>query len=486
MPATGSISQLGIKSGIGKQTVDKLVNARSGQLKRLNQDKGEAEQDKKLFQKLNSQLKGLLDAARALNEAKTYQSRKASSSDQEVVKVSAGKEAEPGSHSLNVSARATAHSQIMGVGGGSGQDAAEPGSGDSGGVTKGIAATGDAKAINDGVTVSFFHEGKEYSHTTDAETTLASLAKAVDEEDNGVEARVANIDGTGKDPQYVLTLKSQSTGAGTHQITTDAEGGSPGIATSGGSLFAAGDKQEQAQEGQNAQFTVDGISYTRATNEVDDALTGVTLNLQAAGEATIDVTHNTSAAGEKMQAFVDAYNKVDDFLQKNMAYDAQNQQASPLTGDATARGVERRLRSMVGQFLETEDLQTSIQTLTEVGVRIQRDGSLSLEKTDFEEKLESNPEGVRAFFVGDGRMADRLVKDLEGLTGTGTGVVPSKIDSLEDSLDRFGNEIDAERRDLQEYRERMTEKYAELDKVMASFEGKKSQLKAAQQQIANL
>lgn len=475
MDPTGSMSQIGILSGIGKDTINQLVQARSGTLQRLKGDQSEAEQHKGLFQSLNGKLGGLLDAAKGLNDADIFQARSASSSDTDVVKASADAEASLGSYDIDVSNRAQAHSHVVGT---------DDGSAD-GSVTEGVSDTGDASVINDGVTLSFFHEGTEHSYTTDSGTTLASLADEIDSESNGVTAEVTNIDDTGTNPQYVLKMQSETIGGGDKRITTDSGGTSPGVSIGGGSLFSAGDEQAVAQSGQNAQFTVDGVSYTRATNNVDDVLTGVTLNLTGTGTATVDVTHNTGAAAEKVQAFVDAYNGSMEFLDKNMAYDAENQKASPLTGDPTARGVERRLNAMTTQYVDTGD-GNPLQTLSQVGVRMERDGTLSFDKDEFKEELESNPDDVQDLFVGDDRMAERLVSEAEGLTQAGSGIVPRQIDSLDGRLERLDSEIQAERRDLEDYRERLQEKYARLDSIMASFEYQKSALRGSLSQLSNL
>ena len=47
---------------------------------------------------------------------------------------------------------------------------------------------------------------------------------------------------------------------------------------------------EVGYRGQDAIFTVNGVSYTRSTNSVDDVIGGVTLNLHAPTETPVTLT----------------------------------------------------------------------------------------------------------------------------------------------------------------------------------------------------
>src|SRR6056297_171437 len=80
-------------------------------------------------------------------------------------------------------------------------------------VESGISDFEDASLISDGVELSFYHQGTSYSYQTDSETTLASLAIEINSEENGVQASLTNT-GTEDKPNYIMTLKSRSTGGG--------------------------------------------------------------------------------------------------------------------------------------------------------------------------------------------------------------------------------------------------------------------------------
>ena len=80
----------------------------------------------------------------------------------------------------------------------------------------------------------------------------------------------------------------------------------------------------------DADLTVNGVQYARATNTVDDIITGVTLELAGAtsGAITGGITGNTANTKANIEAFVATYNDV-------------NAQLNSLTSSAMGGSLER-------------------------------------------------------------------------------------------------------------------------------------------------
>jgi len=104
--------------------------------------------------------------------------------------------------------------------------------------------------------------------------------------------------------QYVLTLKAKSTGT------------AAGFSISNSALTGVLSATEY-QAALDAQFNLNGVSFTRVSNTVADALTGVTLNLKAVTVAnspvTLTVAQAESSAKPKLDALVKAYNDLQTF-----------------------------------------------------------------------------------------------------------------------------------------------------------------------------
>ena len=346
-------------------------------------------------------------------------------------------------------------------------------------VQAGVSDPDDSSLVNADMEVSFHHEGSQYSYSTDSESTLDSLAEAIDSDANGVRASVAN-QGTENNPSYILSLKSQSTGGGENQITSD--GSTPGIQITdttpdSRSLFAGGQSQEEVQQGLNAKFSVDGVGYERTSNEVSDAIDGVSLTLQGQGsDADMTVDKDISSVTKEVQSFVDTFNQTNGFIEKQSDYNKDTEQAGPLMGSSVARSAETRMsRILMEPISGTSDNQ--YQYLNQVGIELQRDGSVEFDSDKFQSAMEENPLAVEKLFVGDSGAAGKMESALkEGFTDDIDGAVPSKIESIDNRIDRINEQITQEERDLQNYRERTVQKFSNMEQAIMKYQSIESQL----------
>lgn len=474
--AGGTIQMGGMASGMNTdRMVKKMVKAESHRLDDLRQSKSQAEETRKLYREFNKQLKGVLDAARGLDDANLFQARSVSSSDPKVATASADKQAELNSYSLSPKQLARSQTLLLGPG----DDQAD------GQFGRRLDDPESAKQIGEGVELAFHHGGERYSYRTDGDTTLSSFATTIDEADNGVRAAAVNI-GTPDRPQYVLQLKSETTGTGDRQISKDDVGDHPGVAISGGSLFTqsgrAGDEVQQSQPGRNARFVLDGVEYARPGNEVDDVIPGVSFTLeQGEGRTDIEVSRNTDNAAKAVKGLVDAYNQALGFIQSNASYNSDSEQGGALLGDTLPRTVEGRMSTLMGG--EFGGAEGDAVTLFEAGIHFQRDGRLKFDKEEFVDALEGSPNKMQRLFAGEDGLAQRLESMMEGYTQAGSGLVPSKIDSLGRRAEGLGNDIQDEQSRLKRFEERQQERFAELERTMAGFNSKKKQMAQAMSKL---
>jgi flagellar hook-associated protein 2 len=447
----------GRPSGLPDDIVDQLVKSRQQQtLKPIEQDISETKSQKDVYSKLNSTLTDFYGVAKDLNATDNFSLKSATSSNSQAATASAESQAASGSYSLEVSQLAQAHTWQV-------KDASA------------LSDPDDAALINNGIDISFEHEGASFSLTTDDTTTLNDIAAAINETENlGVTASVVNT-GTEDSANYILKLKSDSTGAGAHRITTD--GTTAGVSISGGNLFSGGDVQEEAQAGQNAQFSIDGVSYERSTNTVDDALQDVSLSLlsDSAGPTTIDVALDTGSITKQIQSFVKSFNAFDTFLDKTGSYNQETGQAGPLLGDPLARSAQSRLRSIIGEPVSgTED--NAYQYLSQIGIELQRDGSISLDEAKLSSALEEDTQAVAELFTGENGTAGKVESYLKSMTNSYDGVISSKIDSIENQIDQLNEDYEDEQQDLKDYEERLIQTYSDMEQAVLKYQSMGNQL----------
>jgi flagellar hook-associated protein 2 len=179
----------------------------------------------------------------------------------------------------------------------------------------------------------------------------------------------------------------------TRLILTSAKAGDTGMSladTSGTALQALGFLSDPSTiaptallvAGQNAQFSVDGISFSTTSNVVSTAIEGVTVTLtsaEAGATTTVTVARSLGDAQNAMQAFVNAYNAVVDFIAQQSIAPATGKPAPPLYGDNLIReakaSMPQALLSAIGGA--AADLSTAAMA----GLSLGRDGKLTLNTT---------------------------------------------------------------------------------------------------------
>ncbi len=456
--ALGSINSAfpnGRPSGLPENIVDQLVNARKQRdMTPLQSQIQEAKQQKDVYTQLNTKLVDIMKSADQFNSTNDFNAYNASSSDTSVATAQASSDAQEGHYNLDVTNLAQAQNKLVGE---------DDGSID-GNVTQGVTDPDDAAQINN-TTFSFDHQGTTY----DFDTTDKSLNQIVDDINNSDAAvQAQSIDlGNG---EYALGLKSQTTGKGENLISNISgdifEGGNTGL------------EEEIAQVGKDASFSVDGVDYTRSSNSVSDVIPGTTLNLQGIGPSNVDVSLDTSSITSQVQGFVDTFNSLDSFLDEKASYNKETDEAGPLLGDATARTAKTHLRSIINSPVEGTE-GNEYQFLSQVGIEFENDGSISLDQEQFENALQSNYQDVQSLFTGDKGAAGKIKSFLGDYTSSTDGVIPNQIDSKNDKIDDLNEEVSETQKDLQSYRERLVNKYTELEKAMLEYNNLEEQLSRA-------
>ncbi len=108
---------------------------------------------------------------------------------------------------------------------------------------------------------------------------------------------------------------------------------------------------DEVQPGQDASFSVDGVSITRSSNLVSGVITGVTLLLNSAdpgNPVTLTINQSSDAATAAIRSFVDAYNNARSYVREATAYDPETKTAGPLLGDSAVMTVERNMFDIMG------------------------------------------------------------------------------------------------------------------------------------------
>ncbi|MBS1718104.1 MAG: flagellar filament capping protein FliD [Armatimonadetes bacterium] len=222
---------------------------------------------------------------------------------------------------------------------------------------------------------------------------------------------IANsINSAGANATASVKSTTDANGVTTYQLQiTGTNGSTPTFTDSNNVLGALGILQQgfgnELVKAQDAQFTLDNLNLTSATNTVQNVIPGVTLSLlkgtQAANAtATITVSQDTNAISQKIQSFVDAYNGVQDFINTNSKFDSKTNSAGAMLGDAIAEQVSNGLSSLLFQVIPGQP--KGLNNLASLGFNLDQKGHLTGSASQTISALQSNPAGFAALFQSTG------------------------------------------------------------------------------------
>ena len=397
------ISSTGIGSGLDVEgIITKLVALEKQPLTSL-QIKATIIQTKiSDYSQVKSLVSTLTDTATKLSLDSGWNSVAVTSSNSSAVTATVSGIASATSFSVGVSQLAKAQSTV------SDAVTANTAVGSSGTLTLQLGTWGPSRANGTG---SLFSAGSAASVgiTVSSSDTMAQVAAKINNAGTGVVATVLTDDsgdrlmlrssGTGEAQGF--RVQANDTGDGNNTNDTglsalafdlDLDPGATGART----VAAYGMGANTYQAGQNAKATINGIAVTSANNSFKDVVAGLTITASTVTTSDVELTatNDKSALTKNIQAFVDAYNAVNKYLADATAYDDATKKSGDLQGDSTAIGLRNSLRSLLG----TGVVGGSYTHLSDIGLSIARDGSMTVDATKLSTALD-NPASVKTLFA---------------------------------------------------------------------------------------
>jgi flagellar hook-associated protein 2 len=248
--------------------------------------------------------------------------------------------------------------------------------------------------------------------------TLADVRDAINGASGNTGARATLVYGVGG-AQLVLT--SAQTGAA-NTVRVSSSGGDGGLAQLNYDGTAGGNYTE-AQKPQDAIAVISGVETHSASNVLDKAIDGVTLNLKSAKPGTalgLSVSDDQGAVIANVQKLVTAYNTMQGQLHALGSYDAASKKGGPLLGDFLLDSAEFQLtRGMTDQVA---GLGGAAASLAAIGITTSADGSMNVDSTRLQAALKADSGSVARLFSGSNGVATRLGKVLDNMLASGGAI----------------------------------------------------------------
>jgi flagellar hook-associated protein 2 len=419
----------GVGSGIDTESIiSGLLAASRGPLDAVNQQASQVKSAVSDMSDIGGLLSKLKDSLTSLDTVQEVGSFKVSS-DNTAVAASATGNAQAGSFEIEVGNLATAYkaySNTLGV--------SQP-----------------SQALNQAGTLSLSVGGKSADVSIAATDTLDQVMNKVNASGLRVSAS-AVFDGN----QFRLQLRGLDTGTA-NDVTVTENGTSFGFASN------------VKSNGKDANFTVDGIAITSASNQVSGVINGVTLALGAktTGPATVTIASDADSFQSKLQTMVNSYNSLITRIHSEAGFGSIKASNTELAGDSALRSVTDRLNNALTTTIGTGKFQT----LGSIGIRLNNDGTLKLDTTKFQTALSSDPNAVTKILAGDDKsvkgVTDILADLASGMLDT-KGVITTRQDALNARQKDLGDRADIEQKRLDQLETQLRTQFTQMDQLVSA------------------
>jgi flagellar hook-associated protein 2 len=253
------------------------------------------------------------------------------------------------------------------------------------------------------------------------------------------------------------------------------------VSDSGGALV---EKAGTAKEGRNAEFLVDGVAATSASNTVTNAIAGVTLTLNGlttSGPVTITVQPpgpSLSAIEAQVQSFVTLYNTTVEAVQKQLTtrpptnpQNAEELATGTLFGDTSLSSALSRMRQTM--YEPIAGLPAEMSSPFDIGIstgaptggspsQASLQGLLKLDPAKLANAIQANPEGVKEMLKG---WSKNLEEVANGVANAG-GPLASRITSDEGQISEIKIRINSMNEILAVRQKALVATYAKLEGII--------------------
>lgn len=310
--------------------------------------------------------------------------------------------------------------------------------------------------------------------------TLAGLRDAINASSSttGVSASLVQLNSSGSN--YAVVLNATATGLGSgggNTVSLALGNGSNSNPDSALASFLSATKpsgsglQNSTTKAVDANFTLNGVTLTRSSNVVTDAVQGMTFTLKSAqGSSTpatvLTVATDKAAATTALQGVVDKFNAVLKLYQSNSGTDSSGNPGA-FANDFNLRTMISNLRSKImspPSGLSSTDAYSSAASL---GLKTNRDGTMSLDSAAFQSALDTNPSSAADLFSAVGTS---LVGYVNSVTAPGSGDIARVMQSIDTQNANLTQQISTMQTYLDRKRTLLQNEYSQLEVTVGQLQ----------------
>jgi len=436
----------GIVSGIDTTgIINSVIEAESGTLYAMQDQKALLEERRNKIATLASRLTDISSGVDDIDELEDWYLAQTTSEEATSFAADVDPDATLGTYSIQVNRLAKAQTSAT--------------AGFAGRATDNTIATGTLDVTVGGVTTTVTID--------DASDTLGDLAAKLDEVD-GITAYTVDT-GDAANPWRLVVQADQTGKDGEFTIdTTNLTGtGGGGAVPSFSTVTAAVD----------AEVELNGITIESSSNVLTDIVPGIDLSLRTEGGPAeiLTVEQDTSGLVDKMEAFVGKINEAINYYDQQSFFNPDTGNRGPLAGDSTARRAIERVGILVSNSYTVAD--NDFEGLASLGFSTNRDGTLTFDRSAFEDAFNADREMVVGFLTSeDGPLAALKTEIDDVQVDSEEGALVTRQESLKESVESYDERIADFQEYLDDYAQRMRSQFTNLEVTLGRLQQSQSQL----------
>ncbi len=418
-------------SGIDPGLVNKLIELERQPIKQLENRKKTVEEDRKGFRDFAQLVSTLGTSLNSLRNPSDFRKLKLESSNPDLVEGTVDNAALPGNYEIEI--RHLAKTQKL--------------------LTEGFPDK-DSTPVGFGYMTIELDDGRTFDIDVDPDaSTLQDVAKQINEMSAGCKAIVLNTKETLQDPEAdsfrLLVISEKSGKAGKVYIDPD-------------TTYL---EFKEQMSGRNLEMLFEDVMVFDEDNTVEGLIPGLVINAKRAEpgtKVTLKIDFDAEKTFESINNFVEAYNSVSDFIDKQFQINPQTNKAGSLSKDSTLKQLQRNLQSALqyqgnGKF----------RTLSQIGITSDpKSGTLKIDAAKVKQALAEDYDGVAELFVQTERGAGfgtRMSDAVRNAQNQQTGVLGSKDREYKRTLESFDDDIVRKERAASQRAEGIKRKFAALE-----------------------
>ena len=294
--------------------------------------------------------------------------------------------------------------------------------------------------------------------------SLADLVNDINTAGGGLSASILN---DGSNSPNRLSLTGTQTGAAAGLVVDASQ--------------ISGMSMQQLTAAQNALLAVGsgnsasgGLVVASSTNTFSSVLPGVSLQVLSAANqpVSVNVASNDSQLATTLQSFVADYNSFRSQLTTDTAYDTTTNTSAVLSSDPASLELDTQLSQLVsGTFQGTGTLQS----LADVGITAQGDGTLAFDQSVLDSAWAANPQAVQQLFTTkNSGVSDQFNNLINNLAGNSDSLLAGQITALGNEITDNQSQITLMNQRLNAEQTRLYNEFYNMDLAISKLQSESS------------